>query len=305
MATAPAGQTPLPRDGGDAARSRELQDSLNRHVYHPLAARLARLLLPTGLTPNAVSVIGLLLLWAATYCYLAVHWPEGAIIGFALHLVWHVTDGADGDLARLRGSASPTGELIDGVCDYAGHTIMYIAFAFVLDDWLGGWAWTLAILAGASHIAQTNHAETQKRAYLFWAYGVPWLKQSRERGDEVFAEKGWISANFSWMARDYLKLASAMAPGNAAIDAAVERATGDPAETRRIRRLVRRSWRRALLLEKALGANPKTLLIGISMLFGSPLWFFLIEIVPLNLLLIWSVIHHNRQTRRLAAALNG
>jgi hypothetical protein len=305
MATAPAGLTPPPQGGGGPMRPRELQDSMNRHLFHPLAARLARLLLPTGLSPNAVSIFGLLLLWGATYCYLAVHWPEGALIGFALHLFWHVTDGADGDLARLRGCASPTGELVDGVCDYAGHTIMYIAFAFVLDDWIGGWAWMLAILAGASHIAQTNHAETQKRAYLWWAYGVPWLKNARERGDEVFTEQGWVSANFSWMARDYLKLAGLMAPGNAAIDAAVAAAAGDPARTRRIRRLVRRGWRRALLLEKALGANPKTLLIGGSMLLGSPVWFFLVEIVPLNLLLVWSVIHHNRRTRRLAAALDG
>jgi hypothetical protein len=286
------------------ARPSELQDGLNRRLFHPLAARLARLLLPTGLSPNAVSVFGMLLLWGATYCYLVVHWPEGAIIGFALHLLWHVADGADGDLARLRGEASPTGELVDGVCDYAGHTVMYIAFAFALDASIGGWAWLLAALAGASHIAQTNHAETQKRAYLWWAYGIPWLKHARERGDEVFEEKGWVSTNFSWMAHDYLKLASLMAPANAAIDAAVEASARDPARIRRIRRLVRRGWPRALQLQKALGPNPKTLLIGTSMLLGSPLWFFLIEIVPLNLILAWSVIHPNRLARRLAAALD-
>ena len=55
---------------------------------------------------------------------------------------------------------------------------MYFAFAFLLDDWLGGWAWVLAVAAGASHIAQTNHAETQRRTYLWWAYGVPWLKHA-------------------------------------------------------------------------------------------------------------------------------
>ena len=49
-------------------------------------------------------------------------------------LAWHVTDGADGDLARLKGTASPTGELVDGVCDYSGHVFMYFAFAFLLDD---------------------------------------------------------------------------------------------------------------------------------------------------------------------------
>ena len=39
-------------------RPRELQDSLNFHLYHPLAWRLALLLAKTTLTPNIVSVIG-------------------------------------------------------------------------------------------------------------------------------------------------------------------------------------------------------------------------------------------------------
>ena len=39
-------------------RPRELQDSLNFHLYHPLAWQLARLLAKTPITPNVVSVIG-------------------------------------------------------------------------------------------------------------------------------------------------------------------------------------------------------------------------------------------------------
>ena len=85
---------------------------------------------------------------------------------------------------------------------------------------------SLAILAGASHIAQTNHAETQRRNYLWWAYGVPWLKHARAQGDEVFAERGWFSAGFSWMAVDYMWLSSLMVPDAAAVDAAVDGAAG-------------------------------------------------------------------------------
>ncbi len=250
-----------------------------------------------------LSVAGMLLIWGAAWCYIVLPWPRGALIGFALHLAWHVTDGADGDLARLQGRASPTGELVDGVCDYAGHTVMYIAFAFLLDDWIGFWAWLAAILAGASHIAQTNHAETQRRNYLWWAYGVPWLKHARAEGDEIFAERGWFSAGFSWMALDYMRLSSLMVPAAAAVDAAVEAAAGDPARLRRIRRLVRAASRRSLRFQQALGANPRTIILGLSMFLGSPLWFFLAEILALNLLLAWSVRHHNALSRRLAAAI--
>ena len=287
----------------DRPRAPELQDALNRHLYHPLARRLARALRNTPVTGNMLSVAGMLLIWGAAWCYVMLPWPEGALIGFALHIAWHVTDGADGDLARLQGRASPTGELVDGVCDYAGHTVMYIAFAFLLDDWIGFWAWLAAILAGAAHIAQTNHAETQRRNYLWWAYGVPWLKNARAQGDEIFAERGWFSAGFSWMALDYMWLSSLMVPAASAVDAAVESAADDPRRLRRIRRLIRVSSRGSLRFQKALGANPKTIILGLSMILGSPLWFFLAEILLLNLLLAFSVRHHNALSRRLAAAI--
>jgi len=299
MASTAAGVN-VPAQVPRGSRAPELEDRLNRFVYHPLAARLARLLKPTGISANAVSIFGMLLVWGAASAYTRLGWPEGALLGFSLHLLWHVVDGADGDLARLNGKASPTGELVDGVCDYAGHFVLYVALAGMLDDRLGGWAWALAVAAGASHIAQTNHAETQRRSYLWWAYGIPWLKHAQAANDEVFRAGNWFTLTFGWMAREYLRLAGAMSPHSARLDAAVEAAAGDPRRTARIRRLVRRASRRSLLLQKAVGPNPRTILLGASMALGSPLWFFLAEAVALNLLLALSVRHHNRVGRRLA-----
>src|SRR5688572_1851297 len=151
-------------------RAPELEDPLNRYLYHPLAARLARSLAPTGISPNAVSVAGAMFVWAAAWAYTAVAWPFGVLLGLGLHMIWHVVDGADGDLARLTGKASPKGEMVDGLCDYAAHAVLYITLAALLDDAIGGWAWILASVAGASHAFQTNHAESQRRNYLCWAY---------------------------------------------------------------------------------------------------------------------------------------
>ncbi len=283
------------------ARPRELQDALNRHVYHPLAARLARLLRPTGISPNWVSIAGMFLVWGTAFAYAGLDWPFAFLVGFPLHLLWHVFDGADGDLARLTGRQSATGELVDGVCDYAGHTLMYIVLAASLDDSIGGWAWLLASLAGASHIAQTNHAETQRRSYLWWVYGVPWLKHAKARDDEVFRHGNWFSLGFSWMARLYLKLPNAMTPWSAVIDAEV--AAADSGRRRRIARLAQAVSRRALAYEKLVGPNPRTIILGISMAFGSPLYYFIAEAVLLNLVLVASVLEHNAVGRRLAAAL--
>lgn len=291
-------------DNLQRARPRELEDRLNIHIYHPLAARLARLLRPTGISPNAVSVAGMLLVWAAAWAYTGLTWPVSVIAGLSLHLLWHVVDGADGSLARMRGSASATGELVDGVCDYAGHVVLYFALTAMLAGQIGGGAWALAAAAGASHIAQTNHAETQRRSYLWWGYGVPWLNQARASGDAVFGEKDWVSRAFGWMGRDYLKLAAAMSPFSARVDALVEQSAGDPRRSELIRRLARRAGRGSILLQKSVGPNPRTLILGASMALGSPIWFFLAEIVVLNGLLILSVRHHNRLARELAERLS-
>lgn len=286
------------------SRPRELEDPLNLFVYHPLAARLARLLVPTGISPNAVSLMSLAALCAATWAFVGLAWPLNALTGLVFMLIWHVVDGADGDLARMTGRASATGELVDGVCDYLGNVIMYFAFAFLLDDTLGAMAWVLAVAAGASHIVQTNHAETQRRLYLWRAYGIPWLRNAAASGDAVFRREGWFNRWFGFWAVGYVWLSNRMSPSANPIDAALAKAAGDPRETQRIRAMVRRASRTSIVLQKGLGANPKTLIIAAAIALGSPVYYFLATIVGLNLLLAVSILHHKRVDARLAAAVS-
>ncbi|MGZ8998725.1 MAG: CDP-alcohol phosphatidyltransferase family protein [Allosphingosinicella sp.] len=293
MASTPAG---MPHGTGKIRkRPRELEDPLNHFLYHPLAATLARLLQPTGISPNAVSVLGMLSIWAAAACYFLLPWPQAVLFGLSFHMLWHVIDGADGDLARLTGKSSPTGELVDGFCDYAGHAPLYFALAAMADDQIGLWAWPLGVLAAASHGVQANHSETQRRSYLWWAYGVPWLKthSDREASTRGFAR---ISA---WAERFYLWTSRTMNPNLSVVDRAMAKVGPDP----RARRLVRTSSRYTLKFQKALGSNPRTLLVGLCLAFGSPLAYFLSQILLLNLLLLVSVRVHDVAGRRLARKL--
>lgn len=284
-----------------AQRPRELQDPLNFYFYHPLAARVARALLPGRISPNAVSVTGAGTFVASVLFYL--YWPGvvGLALGLTLMLLWHVLDGADGDLARLRGTASLTGELIDGVCDYFGYTFMYFAFAFRLDDTLGGWAWALAWSAGGSHILQTNHAETQRRLYAWRVYGKSWIRQAAESGDAVFGRKSWFSRWFGFWGQGYVWLSNLMSPSANPLDEALAAAT--PEEAARIRGLIRDRSRASLAMEMMLGANPKTLIIAASIALGGPYYYFVAVLTVLNLILIVSIIHHKRVERQLIATL--
>jgi phosphatidylglycerophosphate synthase len=292
------------RPPGSSNRPRELQDPLNLYFYHPLARRLARLLVPTPVSPNMVSVMSLLCLVAATFAFTRMAWPQNALTGLGCMLLWHIFDGADGDLARMTGRASATGELVDGVCDYLGNVIMYVAFAVLADDLWGAWAWIFATAAGASHIVQTNHAETQRRLYLWRAYGVPWLRNARAEDDDVFKRDTWFTKYFGFWAVGYVWLSNRMTSPANPIDRALALAEGDAAETERIRALVRRAYAPTMFLPKLLGANPKTFLIAGAILLGSPIWYFLAMIGPVNLILIVSIFHHKKLAERVAAQLS-
>lgn len=283
-------------------RPRELQDSLNFYLYHPLAWRLAQLLARTPLTPNIVSVIGGGFVVAAGIVYAQTYvqgwgWP-GALLGMLLHMTWHVVDGADGDLARLTGRTSPLGELIDGICDYASHIIVYFILGWLLAQQIGAaWAWPAMAAAGVSHFVQANHVEVQRRQYQWWVYGTPWLRNTHmgatRTGKFGFAE----------IVTGYLKLASGMTPDALKVDAAVEAAREDPARLASLAARARGEAPPLMRLLKVLGPNPRAIVLGLSMLAGTPLWYMLYQTVVLNALMAVSVRNHNAAARRIAAEL--
>lgn len=287
------------------ARAREMQDALNHYIYHPLAWQLARALAPTPLTPNMVSVFGGLLVVAAGAVYWTTHGPWWAIVGMALHLSWHVVDGADGDLARITGKTSPLGELVDGMCDYLSHIVLYLLLALVLTRALGpGWAWFWTLAAGISHIVQANHVEVQRRFYQHWMYGVPWLHNSSGADRARFGGSGMFGWLLQAVVTGYLRLAAGMSPNALRIDAAVTHAmSDDPALLERIRAEVQRKQRPLLGLLRYLGPNPRAVLLGLSMIAGSPLWYFAYLAVGLNLLLAVSVRLHDAAAGRVVARL--
>lgn len=281
-----------------AGKPRELEDPLNRLVYHPLSRRVAAALVPTMVTPNMVSVAGGLLIAAAGLAYTTVGWPAGVVIGLTLHLLWHVVDGADGDLARMTGRASATGELVDGLCDYGGHAALYVMLAAALDDRLGGWAWLLAVGAGVLRAVQSNHAESGRRTYLDWAYGVPWIRSTQ---GEALGRVSRVARLFGGLATFYLRANAATGPATERANDVVDRVRADPRRLRALRRFVRIAGRRTLPPQAVLGANPRTLLLGVSMATGSPVWFFLTELTVLNLVLAISITRQERVARRLIA----
>lgn len=283
-------------------RPRELQDPLNHYLYHPLAWQLARGLARTPVTPNMVSVFGGLMVVAAGIVYANLAWPVGVALGMALHMGWHVVDGADGDLARMTGRSSPIGEMVDGICDYASHIVLYLILGWVLSQqnglFSGGTGWVLLVFAGISHAVQSNHVEVQRRQYQWYVYGTPWIRHSHGQADSATSK-----SLFGVFVSAYLKAASGMTPHALRIDAAVDAANGDPARLAEIAAAARAEAPPLLFVCKVLGPNPRAIVLGLSMFAGTPLYYLIYQAVVLNVLLVVSVLMHNAAARRIAARI--
>ena len=271
---------PAPAPAADVGRPVEMELWSNRRLIHPLSRALAKRLVPTGVSPDMVSIAGAVMAAAGAGAYTLLPRPWGAMLGLACHVLWHVLDGADGDLARRTGRSSPRGELIDGICDYAGRTVLYLALGAYAAAQVGPWAWVLTVFVGLSRIVQANFYETVRREYRKWVYGTGWLRQTLERGGLRGDTVGGAPAA---LGRLFLAVSTRATPDTAAVDAAFERrAVLGPDGLKGARTVCRTELMPVVKRAAVLSANSETLVIFLSMLAGSPLYLFGYVAVLLN-----------------------
>lgn len=298
MAATKAGET-TSGAGALTTRPPELHDWINRVLIHPVSRRVALALQHTPVTPNMVSCVSGLSLASAGLAYTLMDWPLAVAAGLFLYLLWHILDGADGDLARLTGRSSPTGELVDGIADYSGHFVLYMAFGTYLGASFGIWGWLMSAAAAFSRIAQASHIESVRRTYLWRAYGVPWLGR-RKPGESTSSGAARVSGG---IASFYLALASVLTPRNTRADDLIEQRERNPPAAAQARELSRSIGRGALAWQHWLGPNRRTFLLAASMAAGSPIWFLIFEATLLNLVLFASAMRQRAVNAELASAL--
>jgi phosphatidylglycerophosphate synthase len=94
----------------------EVEEPIDFFVHRPLAYGLARMLMPTRVTPNSVTLLALAFGIGCGVCF-GVPFPHHLQLGALLLFVGTVLDCTDGQLARLRKTSSEFGRLLDGAAD--------------------------------------------------------------------------------------------------------------------------------------------------------------------------------------------
>jgi hypothetical protein len=110
----------------------DLSDELiNTHLLRPIAGAIVRLLYPTRVTPNQVTIASTLAGIAAAGVYL----HDGAMTTAAAGLlvtVKDVLDSADGQLARAKSQYSRMGRFLDSVGDFLVDACVFAAIGWIL-----------------------------------------------------------------------------------------------------------------------------------------------------------------------------
>lgn len=270
---------PLP----DGSRDRRIEDPTNLWLIHPAARALLPFAIAAGIPANAVSMIGLAVGTAAALCYADWGSPVAVLLGLALSVAWLIADGLDGMVARATGTASALGRLLDGVCDHGVFILIYVAMALSIGT---GEGWTLAVIAGAAHIAQSSLYEGERARFHRRVRGVAAPVPARPVADEPP------------LMRAYDRLAGL--PDRLGLD--FERLL---ARQTRPAALAARYARRAvpaMRVQSLLSANVRVWLIAIACLLGNPRIFWWAEIVALSSIAAVGLVLHRRVERGLVSS---
>src|SRR5437764_8360634 len=147
-------------------KGRSVEEWVDLHFFRPIGIRIARALQPTGISADQVTLWSLVIGVVAGHLFAyRDHWTN--LIGFGLFIVSDVLDSADGQLARLRGTSTRMGRVLDGLADTGRFVSLYGHLGARL--YAAGWGWEgpiLALAALLSHSYQAAAADFIRQAYL-------------------------------------------------------------------------------------------------------------------------------------------
>ncbi|MDX1740815.1 MAG: CDP-alcohol phosphatidyltransferase family protein [Rhodothermales bacterium] len=292
-------------DPAQVKRTREIESVSNLYFIHPISRRFVTMFARLGMKPNTVSALGIIFGVTAAAAYFQYQDWRMCVVGFLSMIMWHVMDGADGQLARLTGQTSELGRVMDGLCDHVTVALVYLSLAVAgsLED--GLWIAGAAVAAGISHVGQSSAYEFQRQMYDYWVHGKESARfvSLDEQRSIVEREEG-IASVFARFYLLYLWIQSRMTAFDEVLDRQLHRlvASGDP-DRSRARDLYRSVNVPMMRRWSLMSNNPRTVAIFLACLVGSPVLYFLLELTVMNVLLAVLVSTQRRRHASLRLRL--
>ena len=275
-----------------ASKGPVVEEWADRWFFRPLGWRLATGLLPTRISADAVTFASLVLGVLAGHLF----WYRSAWInagGVLLFIVSDVLDSADGQLARLRGTSTRMGRILDGLADTGRFVSLYGHLGARL--YVTGHGWGGAVLALAallSHSYQAAAADFIRQAYLYFAVGSGSELDIPEQSPTPEHTSVWSRIS-AWIYGDYVRRQAWLFPRTTALARALS--------GRDVPASVRRSWaerQRWVVQGCALIAqNIRFVLLALTAVPHWPAAYCWIVVGPLNAVLVFLILAHEREPK--------
>ena len=276
-----------------ASKGPVVEEWADRRFFRPAGWRVARALWRTPVSPDAVTLASLVLgVVAGRLFWYHSHWINA--LGVVLFIASDVLDSADGQLARLRGTSSRTGRVLDGASDSLRFMSLYghlaarlVAHAHGVHRWE---RIALAVGAMLAHSLQASAADFVRQAYLYFAVGTGSELDLPETAGQP-AGTSFGARVTAWLYGDYVRRQTWLFPRTVNLARAVSGG--------RVPTSLRAEWaerQRPVVAACAwIAQNIRFALLAVTVVPGWPAAFCWVTLGPLNLVLLLIVLVHERR----------
>jgi len=274
----------------DTYKAADVEEIIDIYLYRPWGYALAVGAHRLKMTPNQISIIGMVVGIASGLMFISLD-PWINAIGIFLWMLGQALDGADGQLARLANMRSRLGRMLDGISDGVKFASLYLSVGYRLYLMTGEWwVWPIVVASGLAHSRQSALADFYRNSYLFFVEKpgsaeietVADLK--KDRGEMPwkgnFLEKLLLGAYIRYSSRQEQFAADS---GNM-VDRAVSYFGSEIPEV--LQKLYRSENKKLLKYYNALTTNTRMIVFFFSWAVGNFWIFFAFDLIVLNVLML-------------------
>ena len=281
-------------------KGRAVEEWVDLHFFRPIGIRIARGLLPSGVSADQVTLWSLLIGLVAGHLFAYQdRWTN--FIGFLLFIVSDIFDSADGQLARLRDTSTRFWRALDGINDNLRFVNLYFHLIYRLIH--AGWWWPGAFLlvcaAGLAHTFQSAAIDFVRNAFLRIGVGDGGELDLPEDLDA--GPRGTLLERFgARVYRDYVLRQAQLFPRSVKLIRLLRRTS----VTESFRAEYRARQEVVLPLCAWLGQNIRFLLVGVAAVAARISVFLWVEAVWMSLLLVVLLWIHEWNATALGGLLD-
>ncbi|KAF0141768.1 MAG: CDP-alcohol phosphatidyltransferase [Stygiobacter sp.] len=282
-------------------KSKDTEEFIDVYFYRPVGYILARFSHSLRLTPNSITFASIFVGVAAGHLFYYNNFTVN-LIGIFLLIIANLMDSVDGQLARMANICSRYGRILDGFGGNLWFFSIYIHITLrLIDIGFSPAVFLIILLAGISHSFQSAYADYYRNHYLFFVYG----KKRSEIDDSAtlkmdYGQLSWfkhfpqkflmrVYINYTlqqeMLSKYLLKLYNY---------AAAKFRDGLPEN---ITQVYRSKNKPLVKYFNILTTNTRMFILFISILSGHFLFYFLFELIVLNLLLVYVINKHEKNSK--------